>query len=726
MNKTLKYALGAVLTAAMVMPAFAQDNFPDVPDNHWAYEALARMKKDGLLVGYPDGLFRGNRPASRYELAVAVHATYVHLKNITDGLQSQIDELKGRGSPDIQSLKDAITQLQNDVNNMKGWGADIDNLKKLADQFQKELASLGVDVEGLKKDLADLAKRVGVLEAHRLPIDVHGDANLFMIAGASSSHRPGLTVDGRPVGVSGAVFAAPGGSAVYVPVGLTQDTSIYHEIGLRISGNNESGPKWHATLVTGNMLGRADIFLPAVGASAAARLPFPSQSSTLTGVPFGEGPTSVYFQDFAVNFDTSLIGQGFSAELGRTGYSIDPYIFQRPDVTPYFQNDRWDNGKWMFDGGILGFHFGGAKLDVFGGRQSNRLTTNSVDLNTMAVGAVGHRFNPGAAGMTGGRPVGLPNNNPALGPMLRGAVPVDQHLGANLSIPLTQNGKLDLAYIWFESNSGVDAAGNEVNPDYPYNPPTIASAGPRAANRAQVFGGDLKWNFGSIVFDGGYSQSNVQNGKANIVTRNNYAWHAQAAYDTSRWGLQVGYREIQPQFGAPGDWGRIGIWWNPTDIRGPEVSAHINLTDQLKLTASGEWYTGVGKTLTLPAAFGGGMETGLGTSDRVNRYTADLGYRLNDAWNITLGAEWVDWDLKSNAANGFVGGKPTERWYNVGLGYNLSDMARLSFLWQFSDYDGKKVAGFAPFQNSGFTGATTTSGDRATGSLVTTQLTIRF
>jgi hypothetical protein len=75
MKRTLKYALTAVLAVGLVAPAFAQtDNFPDVPENHWAYEALARLKKDGLLVGYPDGLFRGPRPASRYELAVAVHA----------------------------------------------------------------------------------------------------------------------------------------------------------------------------------------------------------------------------------------------------------------------------------------------------------------------------------------------------------------------------------------------------------------------------------------------------------------------------------------------------------------------------------------------------------------------------------------------------------------------------------------------------------------------------
>ena len=97
MKRTLKYALSAILTAAIVLPAVATtDNFPDVPDNHWAFEALQRLKKDGLLVGYPDGLFRGNRPASRYELAVAIHACYTNLKSVTDGLDSQIKALSDK------------------------------------------------------------------------------------------------------------------------------------------------------------------------------------------------------------------------------------------------------------------------------------------------------------------------------------------------------------------------------------------------------------------------------------------------------------------------------------------------------------------------------------------------------------------------------------------------------------------------------------------------------
>jgi hypothetical protein len=718
MNKTLKLALGAVLSAGFVVSAVAQDNFPDVPDNHWAYEALARLKKDGLLVGYPDGLFRGNRPASRYELAVAIHATYTHLKNITDGLQSQIDELKSHQAPDLTDIRNAIQQLQNDVNNMKGWGDDIANLKRLADQFQKELASLGVDVEGLKKDLADLAKRVGVLEAHRLPIDIHGDVDMFATAGSSSSHRPGIDVSGRPVGVDGVIATGANGQGLAYPVvGMPKDFHVYHEIGLRLTSNNETGPKWHATLVDTNMLGDYPSGFGVANTQGFGQgHPFSSMSTTDVGSPYQEGADAFYFQDLAVDFDTSLLGQGFSAELGRTSYSVDPYIFQRPDVTPYYQNERWDNGKWIFDGGIAGFHFGGAHLDVFAGRD-HVADTAGTEVNPMFAGQVlGHRFTPGVSQ----RPIGLPNNyvNIETGSTVyAGGLQVDEHLGLNLNVPLTTNGKLDLAYIWLQSNGGIANNGQNLTASEFALGQLNGSGLKRAADNVQVFGGDLKWNFGSIVFDGGFSQSNVFNGNHQVVKKDNYAWHGQLGYDSSKWGAQVGYRQILPQFAAPGDWGRIGLWWNPTDIEGFTANAHVNLASNVKLSAGGEWYEGTQRNFyTDPSINGGGYTTGLNHNDKINRYTAELGFRLNDAWNATLGAEWVDWDIKDRT--GFSGGKPRERWYNIGLGYNLSDMARLNFLYQFSDYDGKNVVGFSPFYGY--------NGTRATGSLLTTQLTVKF
>jgi hypothetical protein len=156
MNRTFKYALSAALSALLVIPALAQDNFPDVPESHWAYKELATMKQQGLLVGYPDGLFRGGRPASRYELAVACHAVWANLKGITDSLTSQISALNDKMASvptkaDLDNLRSMIDALQSQVNKIQN--DDIPALRRLIDEFRGELTKMGADIDAMKKDL---------------------------------------------------------------------------------------------------------------------------------------------------------------------------------------------------------------------------------------------------------------------------------------------------------------------------------------------------------------------------------------------------------------------------------------------------------------------------------------------------------------------------------------------------------------------------------------------
>lgn len=47
--------------------------FPDVPENHWAYEYIGRLAAAGIVEGYPDGIFNGNRMMSRYEFAAMLY-----------------------------------------------------------------------------------------------------------------------------------------------------------------------------------------------------------------------------------------------------------------------------------------------------------------------------------------------------------------------------------------------------------------------------------------------------------------------------------------------------------------------------------------------------------------------------------------------------------------------------------------------------------------------------
>ena len=47
--------------------------FPDVPENHWAYEYVKGLCEQGIIEGYPDGNFAGDRSMTRYEIAAVLY-----------------------------------------------------------------------------------------------------------------------------------------------------------------------------------------------------------------------------------------------------------------------------------------------------------------------------------------------------------------------------------------------------------------------------------------------------------------------------------------------------------------------------------------------------------------------------------------------------------------------------------------------------------------------------
>jgi len=70
MRKTAYLLVVVVLLLAA--PAFAQGPFNDVPTDHWSYDAVNKLQKEGIVIGYPDGTFGGKRAMSRYEFATAI------------------------------------------------------------------------------------------------------------------------------------------------------------------------------------------------------------------------------------------------------------------------------------------------------------------------------------------------------------------------------------------------------------------------------------------------------------------------------------------------------------------------------------------------------------------------------------------------------------------------------------------------------------------------------
>lgn len=128
----MKKSLVAALTGALVVGAtattFAAANpFSDVPAGHWAYNAVTKLASEGVIEGYGDGTYRGNRNITRYEMA--------------------------------QMIARAMAKAPQ-TNMSAASRADLD---KLAAEFRDELDSLGVRVSNLEKH-ADFVKWKGKIE----------------------------------------------------------------------------------------------------------------------------------------------------------------------------------------------------------------------------------------------------------------------------------------------------------------------------------------------------------------------------------------------------------------------------------------------------------------------------------------------------------------------------------------------------------------------------------
>jgi len=139
MSKKLGVLLAVVLLAAMAAPVLAQGAFADVPPDHWAYQAVDKLSKAGLVEGYPDGQFKGNRAMTRYEFAMVI-ARLLNTLPATGALGPQ-----GPAGP-VGPVGPAggLTPEQQAL------------LGRLQNEFAPELAKLREDVNNLTSRVSDL------------------------------------------------------------------------------------------------------------------------------------------------------------------------------------------------------------------------------------------------------------------------------------------------------------------------------------------------------------------------------------------------------------------------------------------------------------------------------------------------------------------------------------------------------------------------------------------
>ena len=92
------------------------DLFPDVPANHWAYEYVTKLKQAGILTGYPNGNFDGDRMMTRYEFAAIVYRAIMAgaASNPALSQDGTLDKLAKEFSPEMKHIRiDTIAKDKN-------------------------------------------------------------------------------------------------------------------------------------------------------------------------------------------------------------------------------------------------------------------------------------------------------------------------------------------------------------------------------------------------------------------------------------------------------------------------------------------------------------------------------------------------------------------------------------------------------------------------------------
>src|SRR5712692_7425843 len=284
--RNLALSVAAILVLAVASPAFAQP-FADVPTDHWAFDAIAELAAKGIIEGFPDGTFKGDRGVSRYEVAIIVARILARIEAI------KIPAPAPAAAPQVTRT-------------------DVQTIQRLVNEFRAELAALGVRTTAVEEELT-------ALKAKTTNVSVAGDLRIRnqyypapSVSGTYTTTRyrsrltftgsatPAVKVVGRAIFGAGSptssnyTFGTTGaGGEPFSAVGFARASADFASIlgwGMRVG-------QWDPTLGTG------------VGWSGYGLLFDPGNAGVFTPTGMVDG----------VRFTNSI--SGFNLELA--GYRID-------------------------------------------------------------------------------------------------------------------------------------------------------------------------------------------------------------------------------------------------------------------------------------------------------------------------------------------------------------------------------------------------------------------
>lgn len=118
MKKKLAASLALAFTLGIAGTAFAANPFVDVPAKHWSYDAVSKLAADGIVDGYGDGSFKGDKSMTRYEMATIVAKAMAKEEKANAEDKALIQKLSAEYSQELDNLGVRVSNLEKRVDNV--------------------------------------------------------------------------------------------------------------------------------------------------------------------------------------------------------------------------------------------------------------------------------------------------------------------------------------------------------------------------------------------------------------------------------------------------------------------------------------------------------------------------------------------------------------------------------------------------------------------------------
>ena len=117
------FALAAVAALTAGVSAYAANPFSDVSMDHWAYQAVADLSAQGVVEGYPNGTFGGEKHITRFEVAQIVARLLAQESQLNASQKATVEKLAAEYADELSNLGVRVNNLENKVGNIT-WTGD--------------------------------------------------------------------------------------------------------------------------------------------------------------------------------------------------------------------------------------------------------------------------------------------------------------------------------------------------------------------------------------------------------------------------------------------------------------------------------------------------------------------------------------------------------------------------------------------------------------------------